>query len=574
MMLAQRRASAQWSNQPEKGAKLRVLRWKRFVQGDEEQFMANVEKFTAGHRHRGAGRQRGLGGPAAQGGGRGERRRRTRHHPGWYDDAHLYPDKLVDVTDLAQLSRQEVRRLVSGLRAVLRPDGKNGSAFRWARRQRDGLSRKPAQGRRLRQLPEGPARLPASCARPSRQRARPAVSRSATPAVTQSWAHWLVWAFGGKLVDEKNQVVINSPETLTALEYAKELYQTFVPGTLSWHDPSNNKAFLDSQISVTINGISIYYAAKNSQDPKLKAMAEDIQHANFPIGPVGDAHGVQHLFNQMIFKYTQVPECGQGLHPLHDGARAVRPVAEGVHRLRRHPLRAYDANPIWTVDPKHMPYRDAMKNMRPVRLCRNAGLRLGGGHGRLHHRRHGRGGGERRQDRPRTPPTARRSARSATTRSELGPFPPPCSLKSSPPRAAASWPDCCTIFRATATCWAAVHAAGGRAAAAVPHLPARLGIWLGFTDATIGRPGEWIGLENYSFLLQDEVTQLARCSTPSSTQSSRACSSSCSACGWRCCSTSAAVQGVLPRGDPAALHRADRALGDRLLVDLRLAVLA
>jgi multiple sugar transport system substrate-binding protein len=26
---------------PEKGAELRVLRWKRFVQGDEEQWMAN-----------------------------------------------------------------------------------------------------------------------------------------------------------------------------------------------------------------------------------------------------------------------------------------------------------------------------------------------------------------------------------------------------------------------------------------------------------------------------------------------------------------------------------------------------
>ena len=39
-------ASAQWSNTPEKGAKLRVLRWKRFVQGDEDQYMANVKKFS------------------------------------------------------------------------------------------------------------------------------------------------------------------------------------------------------------------------------------------------------------------------------------------------------------------------------------------------------------------------------------------------------------------------------------------------------------------------------------------------------------------------------------------------
>ena len=31
---------------PEAGAKLRVLRWKRFVQGDEDQWLANTQKFT------------------------------------------------------------------------------------------------------------------------------------------------------------------------------------------------------------------------------------------------------------------------------------------------------------------------------------------------------------------------------------------------------------------------------------------------------------------------------------------------------------------------------------------------
>jgi multiple sugar transport system permease protein len=39
--------------------------------------------------------------------------------------------------------------------------------------------------------------------------------------------------------------------------------------------------------------------------------------------------------------------------------------------------------------------------------------------------------------------------------------------------------------------------------------PLGLGTWLGFTDAKIGRTGEWIGLENFSFLVTDSVTQLA-----------------------------------------------------------------
>src|SRR5512147_1130400 len=39
--------------------------------------------------------------------------------------------------------------------------------------------------------------------------------------------------------------------------------------------------------------------------------------------------------------------------------------------------------------------------------------------------------------------------------------------------------------------------------------PLGLGVWLGFTDARIGRPGTWIGLENYESLLDDHVFRLA-----------------------------------------------------------------
>jgi multiple sugar transport system permease protein len=39
--------------------------------------------------------------------------------------------------------------------------------------------------------------------------------------------------------------------------------------------------------------------------------------------------------------------------------------------------------------------------------------------------------------------------------------------------------------------------------------PLGLGTWLGFTDARLGRPGSWIGIENYVFLWGDSVTRLA-----------------------------------------------------------------
>ena len=39
--------------------------------------------------------------------------------------------------------------------------------------------------------------------------------------------------------------------------------------------------------------------------------------------------------------------------------------------------------------------------------------------------------------------------------------------------------------------------------------PLGLGTWLGFTDAKIGRAGEWVGIENFAYLWGDDVTRLA-----------------------------------------------------------------
>ncbi len=39
--------------------------------------------------------------------------------------------------------------------------------------------------------------------------------------------------------------------------------------------------------------------------------------------------------------------------------------------------------------------------------------------------------------------------------------------------------------------------------------PLGLGVWLGFTDARIGRPGQWIGLENFKSLFDDSLARLS-----------------------------------------------------------------
>ena len=79
------------------------------------------------------------------------------------------------------------------------------------------------------------------------------------------WTDWVLWGFGAAMIDETENVIINIPKTIEALDYAKALYDTFIPGTLSWLDPSNNKAFLAGELGLTSNGISIYYACKTAR---------------------------------------------------------------------------------------------------------------------------------------------------------------------------------------------------------------------------------------------------------------------------------------------------------------------
>ena len=126
-----------------------------------------------------------------------------------------------------------------------------------------------------------------------------------------AWCYWALWTFGGSVVDPNDHVTLDSKETVEALKYAKALSETFIPGVLSWLDPSNNKAFLSGDIGLTDNGISIYYVAKGSKDEAMQKMAEDIFHAYKPVGPVGRPTERALIINSMVFKHTKYPNAAK-----------------------------------------------------------------------------------------------------------------------------------------------------------------------------------------------------------------------------------------------------------------------
>lgn len=96
----------------------------------------------------------------------------------------------------------------------------------------------------------------------------------------------LVFAFGGRIQDETGNVVINSPETIAALEWSASLLNDHVmmpPGVTGWDDTGNNQAFMSGQCAIVYNSGSILNAMRGDDPGWLEAT----QIGPLPMGPAG-----------------------------------------------------------------------------------------------------------------------------------------------------------------------------------------------------------------------------------------------------------------------------------------------
>ena len=101
-------------------------------------------------------------------------------------------------------------------------------------------------------------------------------------------------------------------------------------------------------------------------DPKVKTLSEDIQHATYPVGPVGEPTEYHLFFNQMIFKHTKYPKAAKEFLRFMMEEEQFGAWLQGCGGYVSQPLVANEKNPVWTADPKHTPYRDSTKNLRPA----------------------------------------------------------------------------------------------------------------------------------------------------------------------------------------------------------------
>jgi len=173
-------------------------------------------------------------------------------------------------------------------------------------------------------------------------------------------ANWLLWSHGGHMVNEDGTVAINSPQTLASLNYLKDLYPTFVDGTLSWLDPTNNRAYLAQQTFLTPNGVSLYFAAKN--DPATRAIAEDTDHAPLPRGVSPNTPQSATILNAMVFRHSRFPNAAKRLIAFMMESEQYDRWLTACLGYWSHPLKAYSSSGVWSSDPKLAVYKDGLNH--------------------------------------------------------------------------------------------------------------------------------------------------------------------------------------------------------------------
>lgn len=348
----------------ENGASLRMLRPVRFVQPDEDVFRANCARFTANTgvdirvdfvgwdditqqtavtANTGAGPDLIIG---------------------FNEVPHIYADKLVDLTPVAEYIGAKYGDWLPLAQRYGKKHGTNdwiGLPF--------GASGGPLVWRRsaLRQVgydapPDDHGQYLDLC-RKLKEIGKPAgFALGNAVGDGNGFANWLIWSHGGYLVDEDGRVAINSPEAIDALRYLKDLFPTFVPGTIAWTDVSNNRAYTAQEIGLTANGVSLYFSLKNSPDAGLRAIAEDTEHSLLPKGRLDTTPMAGLTMNAMVFRHSRYPNAARALLSFLLEAEQYDPWLQANLGYWSQPLESYAASAVWDSDPKVRLFRNVMRS--------------------------------------------------------------------------------------------------------------------------------------------------------------------------------------------------------------------
>ncbi|GGC26209.1 ABC transporter substrate-binding protein [Siccirubricoccus deserti] len=348
--------------QPERGARLRVLRPAKYIDPDEAIFNANTRRFTetTGIEVRvdyvnwpdmpvqlAVGFNTGQGADVAIGFGA---------------DPHLYADKLLEVTDLAEylgakyggwyeLAEVYGKRRGSRTWLGLPMGGTTGPlVYRRSWIREAGFEHIPNDLGDFLRLCQGLKRIGHPCG----------FALSHAPGDAPGYANWLLWTHGAALTDEAGRVTLDTPEVLRALDYARAMQETMIAGTMAWNGASNNRAYIAGEIGATQNGVSVYFSLKTSGDAAQLAIAADTEHAEMPHGAASKAPETALTLNAMVPRHTRFPQAAKEYLRFMMEAEQYDPWLTGCLGYWSQPLKAYAESAVWASDPKILTYRGAM----------------------------------------------------------------------------------------------------------------------------------------------------------------------------------------------------------------------
>jgi ABC-type glycerol-3-phosphate transport system substrate-binding protein len=118
----------------------------------------------------------------------------------------------------------------------------------------------------------------------------------------------LLWSYGASIQDEREQVVINSPEAVEAVDFMSRLYrEAMTPEVFSWNAASNNQGLAAGQLSFILNSISAWRTSQET-DPEV---ANDIAFTPPLRGPA-DARAASHvMYNWIVPTYAANPDAAK-----------------------------------------------------------------------------------------------------------------------------------------------------------------------------------------------------------------------------------------------------------------------
>jgi multiple sugar transport system substrate-binding protein len=174
-----------------------------------------------------------------------------------------------------------------------------------------------------------------------------------------------LWSWGGKEVDEKGNVVLNSKETIESVKFMQAFWKdSFDEGGLAWDDTNNNRAFLSGTIAATLNGASIYIETLRKPDQykteKNAPMKDDIRHSPLPKGPKGQ-FGF-HLFqSHMVMGYSKNQKAAKEfLTWIHTPANYEKWFLS-QKGYSTPPTAVWEKHKMWDADPVMAPFKIAAK---------------------------------------------------------------------------------------------------------------------------------------------------------------------------------------------------------------------